>query len=203
MKINRIFSVISAAALAITMATTTVYADEWVKIDKGYVYEYTDGTTAKQGWLTIDNNIYYIQKNGTCKTGWLKTKSAKYYFGKDGKMYKSKWLKLKSGKKYFLRSNGKAAIGVVKIGDVEYKFDENGVCLGENCHFVLNKETQCLHANPNCFAAEKIDKKNYAEIDIGTNELSSYSEDEYWACGVRGCNNTNARKALPKPKKKK
>ena len=201
MQIKRIPAIMAAAAMAVTMAAPAAYADKWVKTDSGYVYEYTDGTTAKQGWLTVGKDKYYIRKNGTCKTGWLKTKTSKYYFGKDGKMYKNKWLTLKSGKKYYLLSNGKAATGVVKIGDVEYKFDMDGAYLGENHHFVLNTETCCLHTNPKCRAAKKIDKENYAEIDIGDDELDDYSKNGYWACGVSGCNGEAIRDTLPKPKK--
>lgn len=125
---KKFIATLSAALIACTMiAPTTVYADEWVKTDNGYVYEYDDGTTAEKGWLTIGKDKYYIQKDGTRKTGWLKTTSAKYYFGKDGKMYKSKWLKLKDGTKYYLRSNGKAAVDCkIKISGKTYSFDENG-----------------------------------------------------------------------------
>lgn len=94
MKLKRISAVIAAAVISFTMATPmTVHADEWVKTDSGYVYEYDDGTTAEKGWLTVDKDKYYIQKDGTRKTGWLKTTSSKYYFGKDGKM-------TETGKKY-------------------------------------------------------------------------------------------------------
>ena len=125
---KKFIATLSAALIACTMiAPTTVYADEWVKTDNGYVYEYDDGTTAEKGWLTIGKDKYYIQKDGTRKTGWLKTTSSKYYFGKDGKMYKSKWLKLKDGTKYFLRSNGKAAVDcTIKISGKSYSFDEEG-----------------------------------------------------------------------------
>lgn len=128
MKLKRISTVIAAAVISFTMAAPiTVHADEWVKTDSGYMYEYDDGTTADKGWLTIGKDKYYIQKDGTRKTGWLKTTSAKYYFGKDGKMYKSKWLKLKDGTKYYLCSSGKAAVDcTIKISGKSYTFDENG-----------------------------------------------------------------------------
>lgn len=128
MKLKRISAVIAAAVISFTMAAPmNVHADEWVKTDSGYVYEYDDGTTAEKGWLTVGKDKYYIQKDGTRKTGWLKTTSSKYYFGKDGKMYKSKWLKLKDGTKYYLRSSGKAAVDcTIKISGKSYTFDENG-----------------------------------------------------------------------------
>ncbi|MBQ5319729.1 MAG: hypothetical protein J6K17_11600 [Oscillospiraceae bacterium] len=199
---KKFIAIASSVIMAVSIATITVSADEWVKTDSGYVYEYNDGTTAEKGWLTIGKDKYYIQKDGTRKTGWLKSSSAKYYFGKDGKMYKSRWLTLKDGTKYYLRSNGKAATGIVTIGKVQYKFDKNGKYLGENNAFVLNKETMCLHSDADCRAAKKIDKENYSTVNIGDDEISNYAKKGYWCCGVKGCNTKELKKAMPKPKEK-
>ena len=49
-------------------------------------------------------------------------------------------------------------------------------------HFILNTDSNCVHVNPNCSAAKKIEPENYSEIDIPENELSNYS-GVYWACG--------------------
>ncbi len=197
---RKIIAAFTAAIIAVCAAAPQAFADKWVNTENGYTYQYDDGTVAKKGWLKIDGKTYYIQKNGTRKTGWLKTSSGnKYYFDKNGVMYKSKWLTFKSGDKYYLTANGKAALGVVKIDKTEYKFSDEGKYLGVNHHFILNEETSCLHSTK-CRAAEKIDKENYSELDIGENEFSDYSKNGYWACGVNGCNSKNIRKALPKPK---
>lgn len=199
---KKTIALISAAIMTISAAALPVSAAEWVKTDSGYVYQLDNGKNAPKGWLTVGKNKYYINADGTRKTGWLKTKTARYYFGKDGVMYKSKWLKLKDGTKYYLGANGKAAMGVVTVDKVEYKFDEKtGKCLGENNHFILNTETNCVHSDPTCRAAKKIKKGNREEIDIGTDELAAYSKDGYWACGMKGCNDSETIKALPKPKK--
>ena len=50
-------------------------------------------------------------------------------------------------------------------------------------HFVLNTDTNCVHLNPGCRAAEKILPENYAEIDIWEEELPNYAY-VYWACGI-------------------
>lgn len=202
MKKQLVSVAIAAIMTAAIYAPVTASADKWVNTQNGYVYKYDDGTTASKGWLTINGNKYYIQKDSTRKTGWLTTSSgAKYYFDKDGIMQKGRWLTMKSGAKYYLRSNGKVATGVVKIGDTEYKFDTDGIYLGENHHFILNTDTSCLHSDKKCRAAQKIDKENYSEIDIGSEEFISYSKDGYWACGVSGCNTKDTKTALPKPKK--
>ena len=193
-----------AAAILMTSAMSAPLAcsaDEWVKTDSGYKYEYTDGSYAKKGWLKVSGKTYYIKKDGTRQTGWLKTKTAKYYFDKNGVMYKSKWLTLKDGTKYYMQSNGKAATGVIKVDGVTYKFASDGKCLGKNYRFILNKETLCLHTSDTCRAAQKIDDDNYAVINIGADEIDDYSEKGYWCCGISGCNDNDLRKLLPKPKK--
>ncbi|MBQ8780173.1 MAG: hypothetical protein IJZ72_00660 [Oscillospiraceae bacterium] len=194
---NFVSGVLAAAVMTVSLVPVTVSADEWVKTSKGYVYKYDDGSTAKKGWLEIDGKLYYIQKDGTRKTGWLKTTSGRYYLGKDGAMYKSRWLKLKSGKKYYLKSDGKAVTGLAKIGNVVCKFGDDGLYLGENHKFILNKDTQCLHGKE-CRNAEKISDENYDEVNIGTEEFDEKSTDGFWACGVKGCNSSEVRKALPK-----
>ena len=119
------------------------------------------------------------------------------FLGKDGAMYKSKWLKLKSGKKYYLKSDGKAVTGLVKINGITYKFDDDGLCLGKNNHFILNKDTLCLHGIE-CWNAEKIKSENYDEINIGTDEFDEKSKEGFWACGVKNCNSASVCEALPK-----
>lgn len=201
MKNKKLIAISAAIIMAVSAIPTSASADSWTKTDTGYTYTYTDGTTAQKGWLKIDKKTYYITADGVRKTGWLKTKTAKYYFDKNGVMYKNQWLTLKSGTKYYLQNSGKAATGVVTIDDIDYKFADDGKCLGENHHFILNGDTLCLHSNAKCNAAKRIDKDNYSEIDIGADEFDDYSKNGYWACGANGCNDKNTRSELPKPKK--
>lgn len=67
--------------------------------------------------------------------------------------------------------------------------------LAKTYHFVLNTDTNCVHSNSKCSAAEKILPENYAEIDISEDELASY-KGVYWACGK--CCNKTLRDVLPK-----
>lgn len=162
-------------------------ADEWTRTEDGCVYTYDDGKTAESGWLKVGGDYYYIQKNGTRKTGWLSTTGGKCYFGSDGRMYTNVWLSFTDGKKYYFQSNGTAATGITTVGGAEYKFDENGCCLGENHHFILNTDSRCLHGSAGCRAVKMMDKKNYSEIDIGEDEISDYSAEGYRTCRISGC----------------
>lgn len=121
--------------LIITLLAATMYilsmpvcasADSWVESDKGYIYQYDDGSTAQKGWLKIGKDIYYINDDGTRQTEWLKTTSYMYYFGKDGKMYKDSWLTLKNGTKYYLDEKGHATTGFKKISGNKYFFSKDG-----------------------------------------------------------------------------
>ncbi|MCM1507021.1 MAG: PASTA domain-containing protein [Ruminococcus flavefaciens] len=49
-------------------------------------------------------------------------------------------------------------------------------------HFILNTESNCIHKNSSCSAAQKIAPENYDEIDIASDQLADYS-GTYWACG--------------------
>lgn len=62
-------------------------------------------------------------------------------------------------------------------------------------HFIINLESNCIHIDSNCNAAQQILQENYSEIDILEDDLSSY-KDLYWACGK--CSK-KYRSILPKP----
>lgn len=115
--------------------TLTVSADEWVKTDKGYKYQYDDGTYAKAGWLNIDGKKYYIKSNGTRAKGWLTTKNGtKYYFGKNGVALKGLY---KIGDtKYYFDENCQMVTGDVIIKDCMYYFDSDGKYMS---HFKLDE----------------------------------------------------------------
>lgn len=123
---KKIIITLFAAIVCVLSMSVCVSADEWVKTDNGYKYEYTDGSYAAKGWLKVDGNTYYIKKDGTRQTGWLKTTSSKYYFGKDGKMYKSRWLTFNDGTKYYLDEKGNAVTGFKTISGEKYYFSKDG-----------------------------------------------------------------------------
>ncbi|MCM1507010.1 MAG: Ltp family lipoprotein [Ruminococcus flavefaciens] len=49
-------------------------------------------------------------------------------------------------------------------------------------HFIVNLESNCIHIDSGCSAAQKILQENRAEIDISASDLGSYYQT-YWACG--------------------
>lgn len=54
--------------------------------------------------------------------------------------------------------------------------------ISKEIFFVLNTETNCIHTNENCSAAQKILPENKEYIVISEDEISNYY-NVYWACG--------------------
>lgn len=100
--------------------------DEWKHNDKGYWYEYADGTYPKSKWLKLDNEWYYFDDRGYAyRNKWLEYKDKWYYFGDDCKMLSDSWVNYKQ-KTYYIDSNGVMVIGLKKIGKDLYYFAEDG-----------------------------------------------------------------------------
>ena len=132
------------AMVAILVAAPVAFADEWIERDKGYVYEYDDGTIAKPGWLTVGNKKYYITKDGTRKTGWLKTTSGdKYFFDKNGIMVVNNIVK-KGDNYYYFDESGKMKTGWVDLKYLKnfyYVFDYENLYIADGRHYFRSDGT--------------------------------------------------------------
>lgn len=62
-------------------------------------------------------------------------------------------------------------------------------------HFILDAQSNCIHANAECSSAKKITDENYVELDINDTELQYYN-NIYWACDE--CFPENLKSLLPK-----
>ena len=100
--------------------------DEWKHNDKGYWYEYADGTYPTSKWLKLDNEWYYFDDRGYAyRNKWLEYKDKWYYFDNDCKMVSDKFVDYK-GKTYYLLENGAMAVGLQNIKDNVYYFSNDG-----------------------------------------------------------------------------
>ena len=89
-----------------TMPTTTG-KDQWKKNDKGWWYEYADGSYPTNKWLKIDNEWYYFGNDGYAYCNkWVKWNDVWYWLDKDCKMVKDCIL-LINGKYYAFDKDGK------------------------------------------------------------------------------------------------
>lgn len=89
-----------------TMPSTTG-KDQWKKNDKGWWYEYADGSYPTNKWLKIDNEWYYFGNDGYAYCNkWVKWNDVWYWLDKDCKMVKDCIL-LINGKYYAFDKDGK------------------------------------------------------------------------------------------------
>ena len=73
-------------------------------------YIKSDGSLAKNQFMTINGNIYYMNSDGYMATGWNTIRGSRYFFNDSGTLHKG-W-KIIDGKKYYLN----ATTGVLKRG---------------------------------------------------------------------------------------
>ena len=114
---------------------------KWKHNDKGWWYEYSDGSYAKNEFVTIKGKTYYFGKNGYMVTGWKAVEIDAdsyyeygytgrdnykywYYFDADGVM-QTGWKKINK-KWFYFGSNGVMRKNWQKISNKWYYFNENG-----------------------------------------------------------------------------
>ncbi len=82
----------------------------WNLNDKGWWYQFQDGSYAKKVWLKEKGIQYAFDEEGYMITGWCKLDGIWYYFDQSGAMYTG-WLQDTDGLWYYL-----AESGVMKTG---------------------------------------------------------------------------------------
>lgn len=101
-------------------------ADEWKYNNKGYWYEYADGSYPMSEWKKLDGEWYYFNEKGyAMSNAWLKYKDKWYYFGADRKMKANDWIEYK-GKTYYVGKNGDMLVGLQEIHGAKYYFANDG-----------------------------------------------------------------------------
>lgn len=134
---------VTAMTLALTSATT-VFGAQWKKDQKGWWYDYQDGSYAKAkweriggtwylfnadgymctGWQKVGQNWYYLRSSGVMKTGWLQDGQTWYYLRADGSMASSQWIG-----DYYVTASGAMAVNTTIDG---YQVGADGKVLTTN-----------------------------------------------------------------------
>ena len=75
----------------------------WRKNDKGWWYQFDDGTYAKNQWKKIDGKWYHFGADGYMQTGWYKEGNDYYYLKASGAMAVNEWV---VNDMYYIDENG-------------------------------------------------------------------------------------------------
>ena len=136
---------------------TGVVPEGWVHNQKGYWYQFADGSWAV-GWKKIDGKWYYFDTNGYRVHGWIKVSGYWYYLNLTDGVMLTGWLEYK-GKKCYLDESGKALCNCTKTIDGKtYRFDSE-------CYATETDGTEhfpsvpVIHQNPN-FKGYNVSKRN-------------------------------------------
>ena len=99
---------------------------QWIQNDKGWWYQYADGSYAKNTWAAINGAWYHFDSNGYMQTGWFTEGTAKYYLDPVSGAMKTGW-QLINNKWYYFNGSGIMLTGWQWIGNTCYYFDGSGV----------------------------------------------------------------------------
>lgn len=132
--------------LAMSAISATTAMADWKQDDKGWWYQYQDGSYAKSGIKQVEGKNYCFDGNGYMQTDWKYVDWKWYYFGSSGPQLIG-WAQL-ADKWYYLDPEDGGAMRTYwldlpdpnKKGDFKrYYLDENGVL--QMGTFYLSEET--------------------------------------------------------------
>lgn len=136
---------------------TGVVPEGWVHNQKGYWYQFADGSWAV-GWKKIDGKWYYFDTNGYRVHGWAKVNGYWYWLDPTTGVMLTGWLDYK-GKRCYLDASGKALCNCTKAIDGKmYRFDTE-------CYATETDGTEqipsvpVIHQNPN-FKGYNVSKRS-------------------------------------------
>ena len=99
---------------------------QWIQNDKGWWYQYADGSYAKNTWEAINGAWYHFDSNGYMQTGWFTEGTAKYYLDPASGVMLTGWQQI-NNKWYYFNGSGIMLTGWQWIGTTCYYFDGTGV----------------------------------------------------------------------------
>lgn len=136
---------------------TGTVPEGWVHNQKGYWYQFEDGSWAV-GWKKIDGKWYYFDADGYRVHGWAKVNGYWYWLNPTDGVMLTGWLDYK-GKRCYLDESGKALCNCTKTIDGKtYRFDSE-------CYAAETDGTEqipsvpVIHQNPN-FKGYNVSKRN-------------------------------------------
>ena len=124
MKRSMRFAAVMMAAVMTVGTASTAMAAEWKQDSKGWWYQYSDNTYAKNEILTINGVEYAFGANGYVVNGWYLDNGAYYYSTTSG--LKRGWVQSGASWYYMDPSTGRMVTGWQTIGGSKYYFVPSG-----------------------------------------------------------------------------
>lgn len=123
---DNIVAIASESAEVDMEAADTDATGTWKKNSKGWWYQYSDGSYAKDGMVEIDGKRYVFDARGYILNGWYREATGAYYYSTNLGL-RTGWI-LISGKWYYLDAQtGVMKTGWATIDDKRYYFVSSGV----------------------------------------------------------------------------
>jgi SCP-like extracellular len=98
---------IAAVATTVMMAVPT-FADNsgWRRDNRGWWYQFSNGSYPSSSWLSINNIWYYMDGSGYMQTGWLNYGGGWYYLDPNNGDMKVGWVEINNAWYYLNPANG-------------------------------------------------------------------------------------------------
>ena len=109
-------------------ANGTMSKNEWITVGGNWYYANADGRISQNEWVLVNGNWYYANASGRISQNeWVLVNGNWYYANASGRIADSEWF-IVGGKWYYAEKGGLIAQGkTLKINNVNYIFDSNGV----------------------------------------------------------------------------
>ena len=104
--------------------------DSWFEEDGKWYYLESNGTMSQNEWVLINGNWYYANASGRISQNeWVLVNGNWYFANASGRIAANEWFMV-DGKWYYAEGDGRIAQNkILKIKNVNYTFDSNGVLL--------------------------------------------------------------------------
>lgn len=168
---------IGAVALGLLGSTITSYAAEgrWKQDTTGWWFEFSDGSCAKQVWLSDGTSWYAFGEDGYMLTGWWKLDGIWYYFQPGGAMHTG-WMQDTDETWYYLSPSGALHTGWLESGGEWYYLNTNGAMAADTWigeYYVDESGVWLEEKKPQADLSEK--------ITAAINRMrEKYPEGTYW-----------------------
>ena len=102
--------------------------DSWFEEDGKWYYLESNGTMSQNEWVLVNGNWYYANASGRISQNeWVLVNGNWYFANASGRIAANEWFMV-DGKWYYAEGDGRIAQNkILKIKNVNYTFDSNGV----------------------------------------------------------------------------